>query len=134
MAQTKRKRNRKHRGNAAGIVERPAHNSRSTTAAETTKRRPMTKDEARLDARKRRQERMSRPPTWRGAAQRAGIAAGLFAVLITIFFKEKIATSITLAGFMLLIYIPLSYMTDNAIYKWRQKKGAVPPSKPGGRG
>jgi hypothetical protein len=124
MAQTKRK--RKHRGNAAGIVERPAHNSRSTPGS-TGKGRPQTKEQVRLDARRKRQERMSRPPTWKGAAQRAGIAAALFAVLITVFFKESIPTSITLALFMLVIYIPLSYMTDRAIYNWRQKKGAIPP-------
>jgi hypothetical protein len=122
MAQTKRK--RKHRGNAAGIVERPAHNSRGTTAP--AKGRPMTKEQTRAEARRRRQERMNRPPTWKGAAQRAGVAAALFAVLITIFFKEKVATSVTLAAFMLVIYIPLSYVTDRAIYNWRQKKGALP--------
>jgi hypothetical protein len=127
MAQTKRKRTRKHRGNAAGIVERAAHNSRSTAAPASTKRRPMTKDEARADARRKRQQRMSRPPTWKGATQRAAIAAGLFAVLITLFFKEKIATSITLALFMLVVYIPLSYITDKALYNWRRKKGMIPP-------
>ena len=125
MAQTKRKRTRKHRGNAAGIVERPAHNSRGTTASAPKAR--STKEQARVDARQRRQERMSRPPTWKGATQRAAVAAGLFAVLITIFFKEKVATSVTLAAFMLLLYIPLSFMTDNAIYKWRKKKGMIPP-------
>src|SRR6478672_10370192 len=104
MAQTKRK--RKHRGNAAGIVERPAHNSRGTTSAPSGKRRPLSKEEQRVEARRRRQERMTRPPTWKGAAQRAGVAAALFAVLITIFFKEKVATSITLALFMLVVYIP----------------------------
>lgn len=122
MAQTKRKRTRKHRGNAAGIVERPAHNTRGASAAK--KPAASSKEAARL----RRQERMSRPPTWKGAAQRAGVAAALFAVLITIFFKENVATSITLALFMLVIYIPLSYITDRAIYNWRQKKGTIPRS------
>ena len=126
MAQTKRKRTRKHRGNAAGIVERPAHNSRSAGGAAPAKGRPMTKEQTRAEARRRRQERMNRPPTWKGAAQRAGVAAGLFAVLITVVFKENVATSITLALFMLLVYIPLSYITDRAIYNWRQKKGTIP--------
>jgi Flp pilus assembly protein TadB len=126
MAQTKRKRTRKHRGNAAGIVERPAHNSRATTTASGSKRRPMSKEEVRSDARRRRQERMNRAPTWKGAAQRAGVAAALFAVLITIFFKERVATSITLALFMLVVYIPLSYITDRAIFNWRQKKSSAP--------
>jgi hypothetical protein len=120
MAQTKRKRTRKHRGNAAGIVERPAHNSRPGTPA------PAKGRTSREEAARRRQERMSRPPTWKGAAQRAGVAAALFAVLITFFFKERVATSITLALFMLVVYIPLSYITDRAIYNWRQKKGTIP--------
>src|SRR3954454_24134930 len=128
MAQTKRKRTRKHRGNAAGIVERPAHNSRGTTASSTGKKRPMSKEEARADARRKRQERMNLPPTWKGAAQRAGIAAALFCVLIIVFFKENIATSISLSLFMLVIYIPLSYVTDRALYNWRQKKGVIPRS------
>ncbi|MEA2493232.1 MAG: hypothetical protein QOJ29_1143 [Thermoleophilaceae bacterium] len=123
MAQTKRK--RKHRGNAAGIVERPAHNSRGSTGSTGKNRRPATKADARQDAQRRRQERMNRAPTWKGAVQRAGIAAALFAVLITLVFKEKVATSISLALFMLVVYIPLSYITDKAIYNWRQKKGTI---------
>jgi hypothetical protein len=119
MAQTKRKRTRKHRGNAAGIVERPAHNSRAATASKGS-----TKEEAR----RKREHRFNRPPTWRGATQRAGIAAALFAVLITLVFKEKVTNSITLALFMLVVYIPLSYVTDKAIFNWRQKKGAAPRS------
>jgi hypothetical protein len=125
MAQTKRKRTRKHRGNAAGIVERPAHNSRGTT---TSGGKALSSKE---QARKRREERMNRPPTWKGAIQRAAVAAALFAVLITIIFKENVATSISLAVFMLALYIPLSYMTDRALYNWRVKKGAIQPPKQG---
>jgi hypothetical protein len=123
MAQSKRK--RKHRGNAAGIVERPAHNSRGATGAPKAK---STKEQTRLDARRRREERMNRPPTWKGAAQRAAVAAGLFAVLVTVFFKETIVAALSLAAFMLVVYIPLSYITDRALYNWRQKKGAIPRS------
>src|SRR5580765_6801465 len=126
MAQTKRKRNRKHRGNAAGIVERPAHNTRgSAGSSAAAKKRPQTKEEMRIAARERRMERLNREPTWKAAAQRAAMAAALFAVLITIFFKESVVTSIALAAFMLVIYIPLSYITDRAIYNWRQKKSAA---------
>jgi hypothetical protein len=128
MAQTKRKRTRKHRGNAAGIVERPAHNSRGTTAGTSSKGRPLSKEQARAEARRKRQERMNRPPTWKGAIQRASIAAALFCVLITIVFKESIAASVSLALFMLVLYIPLSYVTDRALYNWRQKKGTIPRS------
>jgi hypothetical protein len=123
MAQTKRKRTRKHRGNAAGIVERPAHNARGGAAG--TPKRPATKEEQRAQARQRRLDRMNRPPTWKGAVQRAAIAAGLFAVLVTIFFKEKVVNSLAIAAFMLVLYIPLSYLTDRALYNWRQKKKAA---------
>jgi hypothetical protein len=119
MAQTKRK--RKHRGNAAGIVERPAHNTRGTSAAGARKR-PLTKEEQRAQARQARVDRMNRPPTWKGAAQRAAIAAALFAVLVILVFKEKPANALAIAVFMLVVYIPLSYMTDRALYNWRQKK------------
>jgi hypothetical protein len=125
MAQTKRKRTRKHRGNAAGIVERPAHNTRGPAAAAAKAKRPMTKEQTRAAARERRLEKLNTPPTWKSAAQRAGIAAGLFAVLVTVFFKENVITSLTLAAFMLVIYIPLSYVTDRALYNWRQKKNAA---------
>jgi uncharacterized membrane protein YdbT with pleckstrin-like domain len=123
MAQTKRKRTRKHRGNAAGIVERPAHNTRGAGAA--TSKRPGTREEQRAEARQRRLDRMNRQPTWKGAVQRAAIAAGLFAVLVTIFFKEKVVNSLAIAAFMLVVYIPLSYATDRALYNWRQKKKAA---------
>ena len=123
MAQTKRK--RKHRGNAAGIVERPAHNSRTSAAAGQKSRRPMSKEEARAAARQRRIDRMNRPPTWKGAAQRAGIAAALFVVLVIAFFGESVATAISIGLFMLVVYVPLSYLTDRAIYNWRQKKGGA---------
>jgi hypothetical protein len=127
MAQTKRKRTRKHRGNAAGIVERPAHNTRggSTAGAGGKNKRPLTKEETRVAARERRLERLNKAPTWKSAAQRAAIAAGLFAVLVTIFFKENPLTSLALAAFMLVVYIPLSYLTDRALYNWRQKKSAA---------
>lgn len=127
MAQTKRKRTRKHRGNAAGIVERAAHNSRGAAGPSGSKR-PQSKEEARAEARRKRQDRLNRPPTWKGAFQRAAIAAAFFAVLVTLVFREKILTSIALALFMLVVYVPLSYITDRALYNWRVKKGVIPRS------
>jgi hypothetical protein len=122
MAQVKRKgkRTRKHRGNAAGIIQKPAGSSGAGR-----QRRPQTKEEIRLEARQRRADRLSRAPTWRGAVQRAGIAAAMFAVLVVIVFRENPATAVALSAFMLVVYIPLSYMTDKAIYNWRQKKNAA---------
>lgn len=93
-----------------------------------TGRKP-TADERKLDtkeqARQRREERMNRPPTWRGALNRAGIAAGLFVVAVIVLGQNP-AAAVSLGAIMLLIYVPLSYYTDNFIYKRRQAKKAKP--------
>ena len=116
MAQTKRRRRTKHRGNAAGIVEARGRTGRKPDASER-------KLSARDEARQRREERMNRPPTWKGAFQRAGMAAGLFAVLITIFFKQKVATEIKpVTTFTAAEDYHQGYHTKNPVsykfYKW----------------
>jgi hypothetical protein len=113
MAQTKRKRTRKHRGTPAGTIERAGRTGRSQTSTD-----------AKQIARQRRQDRLDRPPTWRGAINRAAIAAAVFGVLVTLVFNRGIASGVILAGFMFLIYIPLGYATDTAIYRFRQRRKA----------
>jgi hypothetical protein len=116
MAQTKRKRTRKHRGTPAGTIERAGRTGRS-----------QTRQDGKQIARQRRQERLDRPPTWRSAVNRAAIAAALFGVLVIVLFKRSAPQSVILAGFMFLLYIPLGYMTDMMIYRFRQRR------KPGAR-
>ena len=54
---------------------------------------------------------------------------GLIAVLV-LFFKQNATAAISLGAVMLLLYIPLSYYTDQALYKRRLKqKGQTPPAK-----
>ena len=113
MAQTKRKRTRKHRGTPAGTIERAGRTGR-----------PQTREDAKQIARQRRTERLDRPPTWRSAVNRAAIAAAVFAVLVVLAFKKTIAEGMALAAFMFLLYIPLGYMTDGMIYRFRQRKKA----------
>jgi hypothetical protein len=114
MAQTRRKRTRKHRGTPAGTIERAGRTGR-----------PQTREDAKQIARQRRRERMDSPPTWRGAVNRAAIAAALFGLLVVILFKNDLAQGAILAGFMFALYIPLSYVTDGAIYRYRQRKKAA---------
>jgi hypothetical protein len=114
MAQTKRKRRTKHRGNAAGVVESRGRTGRKPTEDE---RKAATKKAAA-------QSRLERPPSWRSAANKAALAAGLFAVIIIVLFKEPASRAISLAGFMLLLYIPLGYYTDKFIYDRRMRKKA----------
>jgi Flp pilus assembly protein TadB len=111
MAQTKRKRTRKHRGTPAGTIERAGRTGRARTAAE-----------AKDIARKRREERLDRPPNWRSAVNRAAIAAALFGVLVVLLFGQGVAQGVVLATLMFLLYIPLGYLTDTMIYRFRQRR------------
>src|SRR5215210_8580899 len=95
MAQTKRKRTRKHRGTPAGTIERAGRTGR-----------PQTRQDAKQIARRRRQERAERPPTWSGAVNRAAIAGAVFGLLVIVIFHYEIAAGVALAGFMFLLYIP----------------------------
>jgi hypothetical protein len=111
MAQAKRKRTRKHRGTAAGTIERSGRTGR-----------PRTREEAKKISRERRQQRLNKPPTWKGSIQRAAIAAAVFGVLVIVLFQRTLAQGAALAAFMFLLYIPLGYGTDSAIYRFRQRK------------
>jgi hypothetical protein len=111
MAQAKRKRTRKHRGTAAGTIERAGRTGRGRT-----------REEGKQIARQRRGERLDRPPTWRGAAPRAAIAAAVFGALVIAAFGRNIAQGGILAAFMFLLYIPLGYATDTFIYRFRQRR------------
>ena len=118
MGQTKKKRRKKHRGTQAGTVERSHHragSSRSGGSGASTREL----------AKQRRQERLDRPPTWKGAMIRAAIAAVVFAVLVVVLFKEELATALLLASFTFVMYIPMSYLTDRLLFNRRQKQNAA---------
>jgi hypothetical protein len=111
MAQTRRKRTRKHRGTPAGTIERSGKTGR-----------PRTREEAKKISRQRRTERLDKPPTWSGAMQRAAIAAAVFGVLVVLAFKRDVGQGAILAAFMFLLYIPLGFATDTFIYRFRQRR------------
>src|SRR4051812_10774991 len=119
MAQTKRKRRTKHRGNAAGGIESRGRTGRKPTADER-------KTQAKQTAQQRRDERLSKPPTWSGAAQRAALATVIFIIALLLVFKEPVSRVIALSGFILLLYIPMGYYTDLLMYRRRQAKKAQP--------
>lgn len=124
MAQTKKKRSRKHRGTPAGTIDRagrPGSGGKGKTAAKG-KGGPKGKADQKQVSRQRRAERLSRPPTWRGAVNRAAIAAVVFGLLVIVAFGRAPAQGAALAAFMFVIYIPLGYLTDRAVYTFRQRK------------
>src|SRR5919112_2718985 len=104
MAQTKRKRRTKHRGNAAGAIEVRGRTGRKPTAQER-------KTQGRQTARERREARLSKPPTWKGAAGKALLAAVFFGIAVAILFGQPSQALVT-APLILLLYIPMSYYTD----------------------
>src|SRR4051794_17940947 len=114
MAQTKKKRRSKHRGNAAGVVEARGRTGRKPTEAERKKA-------AAADSRR---ERMTRAPTWKSATIRAGLAAIVFGALLGLLFKTPVSQAISLTCFVFLFYIPLGYYTDVWIHKRRQRTEA----------
>jgi hypothetical protein len=113
MAQTKRKRTRKHRGTPAGTIDRAGRTGR-----------PQTRQDAKQVARQRREDRLNKVPTWKAAINRAAIAAAVFGVLVVVAFGRNPAAGAALAAFMFLLYIPLGYGTDLMIYRYRQRKKA----------
>jgi hypothetical protein len=115
MAQTRRKRTRKHRGTPAGTIERAGRTGR-----------PQTRQEAKTIARERRAERLDKPPTWKGAVQRAGIAAVVFGAFVVLLFGRDLVQAGVLVVVIFFFYIPLGYATDTAIYRFRQRRKRRP--------
>lgn len=125
MAQTKRKRQTKHRGNAAGVVEARGRTGRKPTAAE--------KNPAARGKQGSRQNRLDRPPTWRGAFYRAMAAAVVVLLISLLLIKKSSSQAIAIFPIILLLYVPISYYTDLWIYRRRQRSNTKPDGKARGR-
>ncbi|HWC25873.1 MAG TPA: hypothetical protein VG474_04750 [Solirubrobacteraceae bacterium] len=126
MAQTKKKRRSKHRGNAAGMIEARGRTGRPPSAEER-------KASDRELAAQRRRERMMRKPSWRSATNRAAIAAVVFGLLLVFAFGTPVGQAISLTAFVFLFYIPLGYYTDQFIYRRRVKQEAKGKQEKAGR-
>jgi hypothetical protein len=112
MAQTKRKRRTKHRGNAAGMVETRGRTGRRPTEQE------LRKETAR-------ERRMNKPPSWNSAFLKAALMAALLFVFTRIgLFGDSVelSSSIFLCFFALLLYTPLAYVTDRWVYQRAQRR------------
>jgi ABC-type transport system involved in cytochrome bd biosynthesis fused ATPase/permease subunit len=116
MAQTKRKRRSKHRGNAAGSIEARGRTGRKLTAEEQ-------KQASRAGARGARERK---PPSWSSAALKASAMAVILFVLVNFgVLGGKGSTSTSQAAFLaimaLVLYTPLAYVTDKWVYNRQQK-------------
>lgn len=116
MAQTKKKRQTKHRGTQAGTIESRGRTSRPTSRAQA-------RQQAAQRSRGKKVDRASREPSWRGATIRASVAAGVFFVLLLVM-KQPIAGAVFIAVLMFGLYVPMGYYTDRFLYDRRQRKEA----------
>jgi Flp pilus assembly protein TadB len=111
MAQTKKKRRRKHRGTQAGNIERPGRTGRPSGS------RPASRDVAR----QKRQDRFEKEPTWRGSVNRAAFAAAILAIFVSVI-QKNIPAGIVLGIVAMILYVPMSYYTDRALWRRRQRQ------------
>jgi hypothetical protein len=115
MAQTNKRRRRKHRGTQGGRIDtKPARG------------RPRNREEARNRARAKGKKRPAGPkadlpPTLRGSAIRGLAAAVIFAVLLMLLFKRPVGVALAFGGFMLAFYIPAGYFIDMTLWRRRER-------------
>ena len=120
MAQTRRK--RKHRGTPAGTVEARGRTSKPASSGSKPKAKASpARSQAKLTPAERREARLNTPPTWRGAVNRAAFAAAILIIFIGVV-QGQWATAVVMGAFAMLLYVPLSYYTDRALYNRRQRR------------
>jgi hypothetical protein len=115
MAQTKKKRRRKHRGTQGGRIDRRPSRGRARSRAEAQARaRSRTKKGG---------PRTPDPPSWSSALKKGGIAAVLFVAVITLLGQTLLA-SLLVGVLMLGFYVPMSFLLDRFFYQRHLRKEA----------
>ncbi len=110
MGETKKRRQTKHRGNAAGMVE-----SRGRTGARTTGPATTTADGRKIP----------QPASWQKAFLKALLPVVI--LLPVLLLTNKKASTISVIGlvvFAYVMYVPLSYYSDRWVYNRYLKRGA----------
>jgi Flp pilus assembly protein TadB len=115
MAQTKKKRRHKHRGTQAGTIERAGRTGRPSGS------RTLSRSEQQAAARQKRQNKFDQEPTWRGSINRAAFAAVILAIFISVV-QKNVPAGIVLGIVAMVFYIPMSYYTDRALWRRRQRQ------------
>ena len=136
VAQTKKRRRRKHRGTQGGSIDtRPPRG------------RPRTREEAKARARakqggksksKRPVDRRDIAPTWRSAFNRGMFGAVIFFLLFWLAFGRPVGSALALSAVMLAIYVPMGYYVDRFFFRRRlrqlqAKRAAEKAERRGGR-
>lgn len=127
MAPTKKKRQTKHRGNAAGFVETRGRTGRNRPEVAPAKGRGKAKGGTMAQARA---NRFAKPPSWSSAFQRALFAVVIFVGVVVLAFGQKPLPAIALGVFMLLLYTPMGFLMDSYFYKRRRNQAAAAKAAP----
>jgi hypothetical protein len=113
VAQTRKKRVKKHRGTQAGSID--------TRKKSRPKSRAEAKGQVKSKASQPRASRLDRPPTWKSAAIRGIIAAVVFIALLMLLFGRSFTEALPIGIFMLVFYIPAGYYMDSRMWKRRER-------------
>jgi hypothetical protein len=116
MAQTKKKRRRKHRGTQGGRIDRRPARGRARSRAEAQSR-------ARSRTKKKSGPRVPEPASWSSALKKGGVAAVLFVALLTVFGQNP-AVALLVGLLMLGFYVPMAYLLDRFIHQRHLRKEA----------
>ena len=116
MAQTKRKRRRKHRGTQGGRIDRRPARGRARSRSEAQAR-------ARSRAKKKPGDRTPNPPSWSSALKKGGIAAVLFVGILTIMGQNP-AASLAIGVLMVGFYVPMAFLMDRFFHQRYLRKEA----------
>jgi len=116
MAQTKKKRRRKHRGTQGGRIDRRPARGRARSRAEAQSR-------ARSKTKKKGGPRVPEPASWSSALKTGGIAAALFVAVITAF-GQSLAVALVVGVAMLGFYVPMAFTLDRFMYQRHLRKEA----------
>jgi hypothetical protein len=120
VAQTKKRRRRKHRGTQGGSLD-----------TRGPRGRPRTREEAKARARQKQSrgkqgrtavDRRDIEPTWGSAAKRGLFGAAIFFLLFWLAFGRPVGASLVLAVALLGIYIPLGYYVDRFFWRRRMRQ------------
>ncbi len=118
MAQTKKKRQTKHRGNAAGVVEVRGRTGRPPSPEEKKAQR---REEARV-------QRQLRPPSWKTATRNSAFIGVLIFVVLLVENHAKgnaVFSALVVAVLAFVIYVPVGYYIERFMWRRRMDKAAT---------
>jgi hypothetical protein len=116
MAQTKKKRRRKHRGTQGGRIDTRPARGRARSRQEAQAR-------ARSRGKKKSGPRTPDPPSWSSAMKKGGIAAILFVAFLALFGQSPLA-ALAVGVLMVGFYVPMAYLLDRFFYQRHLRKEA----------